>query len=494
MDGSKSSSAQNGQNKALIDCFENKVKKGLERCGICLEELKRSSLPLGIAVSGGADSLSLLVSLARIFNKDIPLKVITINHNIRRYEESRGDVDFVKALCEKLVLEGAAVSCKIVEIERNLISSQAAAEKTSVEDSARSFRYKAFEKFIDEEGLCALCLAHTQNDQLETVLMRFLQGNDSDFIAAIPYVRGKYIRPLLDITRDEIEVYLNELDLGWRTDNTNFDTKYLRNKIRNKLVPFLDEYFNGWQGAVLSGVEKSEMNRDLIGGLTDKVELFSKADSVYYRREDFDSAPLALKYQLLLKGFNALGVKLRIPYAFLREVLACFESDAQKASSGKILTKSFADIEILIKKDIVLFEKAKKNNTDLVFFDIIEETGEYDFPFGKVEVFRKENTLGQTVSDGVNEEKPYQLRINGLVIEHCFSLPVCIQNAQPGDCIQSSDGSMRKLTDIYSDWHVPADLRPMIPLLLELKQNEFVPTCIFGKISGFKDWIVYEKN
>ena len=463
-----------------IESFENKVLTGLERCGFSFDRLERSRLPLGIAVSGGADSVSLLVSLARIFNKTIPLKVITINHNIRSDEESRGDAEFVKALCEKLALEGANVSCKIVEIERNLITTQATADKTGIEDSARSFRYKAFEKFIDEEGLCALCLAHTQNDQLETVLMRFLQGNDSDSVAAIPYTRGKYIRPLLDITRDEIERYLNELDLGWRTDNTNFDTKYLRNKIRNRLVPFLDEYFEGWQGAVLSGVEKSEMNRELISGLTDKVELFSKADTVYFKREDFDSAPAAVKYQLLLKGFNALGVSQRIPFAFLREVIACFESTAQTGSSGKILKKRFSDVEILLKKDIVLFEKAKKSNTDLVFFDIIEETGEYDFPFGKVEVFRK-NTL-------------YQLRINGLVMEHCFSLPVCIQNAQPGDCIQSSDGSMRKLSDIYSDWHVPAELRPMIPILLELKQNEFVPTCIFGKMSGFKDWIVYEKN
>ena len=463
-----------------IESFENKVLTGLERCGFSFDRLERSRLPLGIAVSGGADSVSLLVSLARIFNKTIPLKVITINHNIRSEQESRGDAEFVKALCQKLALEGANVSCKIVEIERNLITTQAAAVKTGIEDSARSFRYSAFEKFIDEEGLCALCLAHTQNDQLETVLMRFLQGNDSDSVAAIPYTRGKYIRPLLDITRDEIERYLNELDLSWRTDNTNFDTKYLRNKIRNRLVPFLDEYFEGWQGAVLSGIEKSEMNRELISGLTDKVELFSKADSVYYRREDFDSAPDAVKYQLLLKGFNALGVSQRIPFAFLREVIACFESTAQTGSSGKILKKRFSDVEILLKKDIVLFEKAKKSNTDLVFFDIIEETGEYDFPFGKVEVFRK-NTL-------------YQLRINGLVMEHCFSLPVCIQNAQPGDCIQSSDGSMRKLSDIYSDWHVPAELRPMIPILLELKQNEFVPTCIFGKMSGFKDWIVYEKN
>ena len=473
--------------------FEDKVLNGLERCGISLKQLEHSKLPLGVAVSGGADSVSLFVSLAHIFNtKNIPLKVITINHNIRSDEESRGDADFVKALCQQF-----GVSCKIVEIERNLITAAATAEKTSVEDSARSFRYNAFEKFIDEEGLYALCLAHTQNDQLETALMRFLQGNDSDSISAIPYTRGKYIRPMLDITREEIEQYLNELDISWRTDNTNFDTKYLRNKIRNKLVPFLDQNFTGWQGAVLDGLEKSQMNRELISGLADKVTLFSDSNTVYFNRKDFDSAPVAVKYQLLLKGFNALGVNRRIPYAFLREVLVCVESVENikdTDSSGKIFKKSFADVEILIKKDIVLFEKAKKNNTDLVFFDIIEETGEYDFPFGKVEVFGKENTLEQTKSDCLNEKKLCQMRINGVVMERCFSLPVCIQNAQPGDCIQSADGSMRKISDIYSDWHVPAELRPMIPILLELKQNEFVPTCIFGKMSGFKDWIVYEKN
>ena len=469
--------------------FEDKVLNGLKGCGLSIEGLEGSRLPLGLAVSGGADSVSLLVSLARIFNKNIPLKVITINHNIRSDEESRGDADFVKALCNQL-----GISCTIVEVERNLITATAAAEKTSLEDAARAFRYKAFEKFIDEEGLCALCLAHTQNDQVETALMRFLQGNDSDSLPGIPYVRGKYIRPLLDISREEIEQYLNELGIGWRTDNTNFDTKYLRNKIRNKLVPFLDQHFSGWQGAVLSGLEKSEMNRELISGLADKVPLFTESGRVYFKREDFDSAPESVKYQLLLKGFNTLGVSSRIPYTFLREVLTCLESGSGSGSNSKILKKSFADVEILAKKDILLFEKAKKNNTDLVFFDIIEETGEYDFPFGKVEIFREGNTLEQIGPDAADGKKLCLMRINGLVMDHCFSLPVCIQNAQPGDCIQSSDGSMRKISDIYSDWHVPVDLRPLIPLLLELKENEFVPTCIFGKMSGFKDWIVYEKN
>ena len=130
----------------------------------------------------------------------------------------------------------------------------------------------------------------------------------------------------------------------------------------------------------------------------------------------------------------------------------------------------------------------KKNNTDLVFFDIIEETGSFEFPFGTVEIFRLENK-----SDGTDVGK-CKLRINGSVVEHCFSLPVCIQNAQLDDCIKSADGSRRKINDIYSDWHVPVEVRPQIPVLLELKEREFVITCVLGKMFGFKDWIVYEKN
>ena len=490
-------------NQTKIELFESKVLKGLNGC------LKRSGvevlredetllgaealckkLSLAAAVSGGADSVALLYSLSAICKKyGLSLNVITVNHNIRAAEETCGDADFVQALCEELSDDDVKIYCECVEIERDAILKYSQENKTGIEEAARVFRYKAFERVIAENNIDFLCLAHNKNDQLETALMRFLQANDADFSPAIPYVRGKYIRPLLDISREEIEEYLTLQGAEWRTDSSNFDTKYLRNKIRQKLVPFLNDNFEGWQNAVLSGVEKSELNRELVSELVEKVSFMQEEGSsgkFSFSRKDFDSAPSAIKHRLLLKGLNLAGVSERVPHSFLSEVLESLTVPV--SASVKITKKRFADVEISFKKDKVLFEKVKKNNTDLVFFDIIEETGSFEFPFGTVEILRLENK-----SDGTDVGK-CKLRINGCVVEHCFSLPVCIQNAQLDDCVEASDGSMRKISDIYSDWHVPVEVRPQIPVLLELKEREFVITCVLGKMLGFKDWIVYEKN
>ena len=490
-------------NQNKIELFESKVLKGLNGC------LKRSGVEvlredealrgaealhkkfsLAAAVSGGADSVALLYSLSAICKKyGLCLNVITVNHNIRAAEETCGDADFVQALCKKLSDDDVKINCERVEIERDAILKYSQENKTGIEEAARVFRYKAFERFIAENNIDFLCLAHNKNDQLETALMRFLQANDADFSPAIPYIRGKYIRPLLDISREEIEEYLTLQAAEWRTDLSNFDTKYLRNKIRQKLVPFLNDNFEGWQNAVLSGVEKSELNRELVSELVEKVSFTQEegsSDKFSFSRKNFDSAPSAIKHRLLLKGLNLAGVSERVPHSFLSEVLESLTVPV--SSSVKITKKRFADVEISFKKDKVLFEKVKKNNTDLVFFDIIEETGSFEFPFGTVEIFRLENK-----SDGTDVGK-CKLRINGSVVEHCFSLPVCIQNAQLDDCVKASDGSMRKINDIYSDWHVPVEVRPQIPVLLELKEREFVITCVLGKMLGFKDWIVYEKN
>ena len=489
-------------NQNKIELFESKVLKGLNGClkrsgvevlhedeALCGAEALCKKLSLAAAVSGGADSVALLYSLSAICKKyGLSLNVITVNHNIRAAEETCGDADFVQALCKKLS-DDVTINCERVEIERDAILKYSQENKTGIEEAARVFRYKAFERFIAENNIDFLCLAHNKNDQLETALMRFLQANDADFSPAIPYIRGKYIRPLLDISREEIEEYLTLQAAEWRTDSSNFDTKYLRNKIRQKLVPFLNDNFEGWQNAVLSGVEKSELNRELVSELVEKVSFTQEEGSsgkFSFSRKDFDSAPSAIKHRLLLKGLNLAGVSERVPHSFLSEVL---ESLAVPVSASvKITKKRFANVEISFKKDKVLFEKVKKNNTDLVFVDIIEETGVFEFPFGTLEIFVVENK-----TDGTDVGK-CKLRINGTVVEHCFSLPVCIQNAQLDDCVKASDGSMRKINDIYSDWHVPVEVRPQIPVLLELKEREFVITCVLGKMLGFKDWIVYEKN
>lgn len=476
------------KNTKVAEKFEKNLLIGLKKCNVNFEDIKSKNKCIGAAVSGGADSLSLLISLANILSdKNIPLKIITVNHNIRKAEETCGDVDFVKKICSGLKANGFDVECFVEDIPRNVITEYADKNKTGIEDAARSFRYECFEKFVLENNVEYLCLAHNKNDQLETAVMRFLQGSDATCIATIPFVRDFYIRPLLNISRDEIESYLQSYDISWRTDSTNFDTNYLRNKIRQKLVPFLDENFEGWQNSVISGIEKSEDNRELLLDCVEKIKFYDENNEIYILRTDFDSSPRTIKIQLILKGMNLAGVSQRIPYNFLNDVVNAFESSKNKWESEKgfveikTVGKCFSDVKILYKKDVVLFEKCKKNNTDLYFFDIIEQEGSYDFPFGKVEViFEKKD----------DEKNLYCIKINGDKINHSFLLPVCIKNMQLNEEIKNASGGFRKIADIYSDWHVTKEMKSIIPIISEIEDNQFVNTCIFGSIFGYKNWIV----
>lgn len=476
------------KNQKIAEKFEKNLLIGLKNCNVNFEYVKDKKKCIGVAVSGGADSISLLISLAAVLSeKNIPLKIITVNHNIREADETCGDVEFVQDVCLKLKKEGYNVDCFVENIPRYLITEYVEKNKTGVEDAARIFRYKCFEKFVLENDVEYLCLAHNKNDQIETALMRFLQGSDPTCIAAIPSVRSFYIRPLLNVTRDNIEAYLNNLEISWRTDSTNFDTNYLRNKIRQKLVPFLDENFEGWQNSVISGIEKSEDNRELLFDYIEKIKFNGQKEKVYINRADFDSSPRAIKMQLILKGMNLAGISQRIPYSFLNDVENAFEAVNYEYNSGKARTeknlvkKCFANVEIIYKKDIVLFEKCKKNNTDLYFFDIIEKEGIYDFPFGRVEIiFEKEN----------DKKNLYCIKINDEKINHSFLLPVCIKNMQLNEEIKNASGGFKKIADIYSDWHVTQEIKSIIPIISEIKDNQFVNTCIFGSLFGYKNWIV----
>ena len=218
--------------------FEEHVLKGLQSCGINLKEASASGSMLGAAVSGGADSVSLLVALCNLCKSySIPLKIITVNHYIRRESETCGDVEFVKQLCESLKNQEYDVELAVCELQKGQVAALADEKQIGIEAAARELRYKAFENFIAEKKLACLCLAHNKNDQLETLLMRFLQGAGTEARGGIPLVRGKYVRPLLGIERAQIEEYLNQKNIAWRNDSTNNDTAYLRNRIRAELVP-----------------------------------------------------------------------------------------------------------------------------------------------------------------------------------------------------------------------------------------------------------------
>ena len=457
--------------------FEKKVKDKFD--DILQSDARGGAYPpIGVAVSGGADSIALLLSMSEIVS---PLYVITVNHNIRPAAESGGDVDFVLEVCEELRKRGRDVICEAVELERGAVAQEAERRGGGIEEAARYLRYAAFEKFVAERGLGVLCTAHNMNDQLETVLMRFLQGSPAEAAGGIRArreigVSGSVIaRPLLDISRTEIEAYVQSRGFTWRTDKTNFETDYLRNRIRLNLVPFLNEQFPGWQKSVLSGADKACEDAELILSCVEKVPVSAGPDGeVEISLNEFKSSPIAVQRRLILSACNKAGERARIPNQFIKDVLSTV-----RQSDG--FTKHFAGIDIILKKNRLFVKKHQENNTDLVFSDIIEKTGSFEFPFGNLDVFNYREQDGKkfvTVCAGESS------------IAENIALPFCIRNVRLGDMVLCADGSLKKVSDVFSDWHVAPEKKGLIPVIQLLNEKSQGIKAILGGFLGYKDWIV----
>jgi len=189
-----------------------------------------------VGVSGGADSMCLLSCLMEL-RKDYGLElfVVHVNHGIRG-EEARADAEYVKAFCEENEL-----SVRIIEAD---IKGLAQKEGLSEEEAGRKVRYEEFEKECKIHGCGKIAIAHNENDNAETVLFHLFRGSGIRGISGIKPTRGMIIRPLLTCLRSEIEAYLEEKSIPFRTDATNLTEDYSRNKIRRRVLPYVKEEIN----------------------------------------------------------------------------------------------------------------------------------------------------------------------------------------------------------------------------------------------------------
>ena len=179
-----------------------------------------------IGVSGGMDSVSLLHFFINNF-KNIKIKVVHINHNLRG-EESARDENFVKKLCNDFKIECIVGSFDILKISR--------AKKKGIEETARKVRYDFFRK-ISEKDDSKTATAHTLSDNIETVFLNLTRGCGLSGLAGIAPVRNNIIRPFIYVTRAEIENYIKDNNLSYVSDSSNFSDLYSRNKIRHNIIP-----------------------------------------------------------------------------------------------------------------------------------------------------------------------------------------------------------------------------------------------------------------
>lgn len=187
-----------------------------------------------VAVSGGADSTALLHLLQACREElQIELQVIHLNHLLRR-GDAEMDARYVEGLARKL---GLPVTVGTLDV-----AALALERKAGLEEAARFARYDFFAKTAESLKAAKIAVGHTADDNIETFLMRLLRGSGLKGLCGIPPRRGKIVRPLIKIWRREIEDYVGALKLVPRRDHTNYESKYLRNSIRLKLIPQLKIY------------------------------------------------------------------------------------------------------------------------------------------------------------------------------------------------------------------------------------------------------------
>lgn len=212
---------------------------------------------VAVGLSGGADSVALTYSLTKLgFN----VRAVHVNHMIRG-DEARRDAEFVSTLCCRL-----GIPLDAFEID---VPGRAAEMGIGLEQCGRICRYECFDTIASQYN-CMIATAHTLSDSVETVLFNITRGCAAAGLRGIPPVRGNIIRPLIEVTREEVEKYCADNGLCFVTDSTNSDTSYTRNRIRRNVVPELMKINPSLHSAVVRLSAMCREDDEFISGIAEQ--------------------------------------------------------------------------------------------------------------------------------------------------------------------------------------------------------------------------------
>ena len=249
-----------------------------------------------IALSGGADSVSLLHAMKQLSGRlGVEVSACHINHHIRG-EESDRDMRFCEELCRRLGIPLVIREADVPALQQ---------KHESLEECARRVRY---DFFAEVSGGKKLATAHNSNDCAETVLLNMMRGTGLKGLCGVPPVRGNIIRPLSYCTRADVEEYCRSNDLTWVTDSTNLDTDYTRNKIRHMILPEMLK-INGSLFPTMNRMERSlRSDSDFLEEMAAKALEEARCPGGY-SAEALAELPTPLQSRAIRMIFSAGGIE-----------------------------------------------------------------------------------------------------------------------------------------------------------------------------------------
>ena len=305
-----------------------------------------------LGVSGGPDSIAMLNILNDIKNdKNLHMNfyiiVAHVNHMIR--EEAIDDQRFVENFCKKIGVSFYAKSIDVQKIANN--------KKIGTEEAGRNARYEFFDEILEKENANKIAIAHNKNDKIETIIMNMLRGSGIAGLKGIePIKNNKYIRPLIECERFEIEEYCAKNGIEPRIDRTNFENVYTRNKVRNIVIPFIKQEFNPniiQTMDRLSDLVKEEdeyLEKLVETKYNDYVEKEDKVQ-IIMNLKDFNTEEKVIKSRLLLYTISRLlGTTKGIEKIHIEDIIKLCE----KNIGNKYLTPN-KNIKILVKNQKIYF-------------------------------------------------------------------------------------------------------------------------------------------
>lgn len=414
-----------------------------------------------VGVSGGADSVCLfdvLLKLAPVYGHT--LFVVHVNHGIRG-KEADEDEAYVKKLCLDNQVSFTAMKTDVRAI--------AAKEGLSEEEAGRKVRYEAFYHCFTENKCNKIAIAHNKNDNAETILFHLFRGSGIKGLTGIQPIRDVIIRPLLNTGRDEIEAYLNENGISYRTDRTNLTSDYTRNKIRHQIISFAKEEINS--AAVEHIVSAANKLAEIESYLEKNIEIGFR-NSVTYLEEKksyvIDINKLKQEDPVLQKGIiRRTLTQLATRAKDLETLHVELVLDLMEKQSGKVLNLPYGILAMKSYGTIILKTVKRDENQPGVKDSKFLTEQKLNIP--GITYLPQTNQFLRTKL--INYKKNMIIPRNGCTKWFDYDKiknTILVRTRREGDYIQiDSAGNKKKIKSLFIDEKIPRELRELLPLVAD---------------------------